>query len=103
MNPNFKARIRLVRSIDRVSLKLGIVVTPACMQMMEQMITNGVTRMQNQGVLEQEPQLRLAEDNLARCLRELGNEAVDLKTFPNIEDKAFNIVMKRLCPIWPYC
>lgn len=103
MNPNFRVQLRLNRAIDRLSLKLGVVVTPACKNLMEQMIANGVTRMHNQGVLEHEPQIRLAEDNIHRCLRELGNEAVEQKTFPNLEDKTFNIVMKRLCPLWPYC
>ena len=93
----------MVQSVEKVSLKLGVVVTPACMQMIEQMIANGITRMQTQGVIENEPQLRLAEDNLARCLRELSDEAVDMKKFPNIDDIMFNIVMKRLCPVWPYC
>lgn len=93
----------MVQSVEKVSLKLGVVVTPACMQMIEQMIANGITRMQTQGVIESEPQLRLAEDNLARCLRELSDEAVDMKKFPNIDDIMFNIVMKRLCPVWPYC
>ncbi len=103
MNPSLRATQRLVQSVERVSLKLGVVVMPACMQMIEQMIANGITRMQNQGVIENESQLRLAEDNLARCLRELSDEAVDMKKFPNIDDVTFNIVMKRLCPVWPYC
>jgi len=103
MNPSFRVQLRLSRAIDRLSLKLGIAVTPACKNLLEQMIATGVTRMQNQGVLEHEPQVRLAEDNLHRCLREFSEEAVELKTFPNIEDKAFHIVMRRMCPVWPYC
>lgn len=103
MNPSFRVQLRLNRTIDRFAVKLGLELTPACKSLMEKMIAVGVTRMQNQGLLEYEPQIRLAEDNINRCLRELGEEAVEHRTFPIIEDKAFNIVMKRLCPLWPYC
>jgi len=79
------------------------VVTPACKSLLDQMIATGVGRMRSQGVLENEPQVRLAEENIGRCLREFGDESVELKTFPKIEDKTYHIVMKRLCPVWPYC
>jgi len=102
-NPQFMAQLRLKHAADRFVIKLGLNMPPACVHQVEQMIHNGITRMQIMGVIDKEPQLRLAEDNLLRCLREMGDEAVEMRTFPQIEDMAFHVIYKKLCPLWPYC
>ena len=67
------------------------------------MIANGIERMRTQGVSEREEQIWFAEQNLSLCLTNLSTTAQAMGTFPRVEDKAFEKVLKELCPIWPYC
>ena len=87
----------------KAATKIGVGLTPACQQMMEDMVGKGITRMENQRVLEREAQVRLAEDNLKKLVSELSVQAAEIGTFPVCDDQAFTKAFQRACPIWPYC
>ncbi len=101
--PAFRLKHRLTQASQRIAQKLGLGVSPGCQQLIEKMIANGVTRMQVQGALEREEQIQLAEDHLRRCLDALSEQAVTAGTFPQVDEHAFQLATKKLCPLWPYC
>lgn len=99
----FQLQQRLKNSYSKKVSKLGLGLTPACRTLMERMINNGIERMEKQGASEREEQVHFAEQNLARCVSRLSVEAQALGTFPLVDDKALDKVLKEQCPMWPYC
>lgn len=99
----FQLQQRLKNSFSKKASKLGLGLTPACRTQMERMINNGVERMEKQGATEREEQIYYAEQNLSRYVNKLSDKAQTLGTFPMVDDKAFDKVLKEQCPMWPYC
>ena len=83
--------------------KLGLGLAPACDQMVENLIRNGVQRMQFSQALEQEDKIHLAERNLHRFIVYMRDKAMEFGTYPVLTEKAFEAAMKGVCPVWPYC
>jgi len=102
-NPVFQAQRRLINFVKRVVAKQGLGMTASCQQMIESTVRNGINRMQTQSVVEQEDKLRLAEDNLRRLIISMGAFAQDTASFPVVDDNCFDLAMKKVCPIWPFC
>ncbi len=94
---------RLARQAQRQMTKVGLGVSAAAVQRLEGMIRKGVARMGTQGVLENEAQIRLAEDNLRRLASQLVKVAEEHRTFPNADEHALDVTLQKLCPLWPYC
>jgi len=99
----FQLQQRLKKSCTKKASKLGLALTPQCRILIERMISNGVERMIKQGATEREEQIHFAEHNLFRYLSGLSDKAQVMGTFPTVDDKAFDKVMREQCPIWPYC
>ena len=103
MLSQFRVQQRLSHTGKRTTIKLGLGMSSSCQQQMDQLIKNGVARMKIQHALEREEQVRLAEDNLRRCLDRLSRLAQDEGTFPLVNEQIFDKAIKELCPFWPYC
>ena len=83
--------------------KLGLGVTPGCQQLVEKMIANGVSRLEHQRALERQEHIIQSQENLRKCVQELGERAQVLGTFPVVDEEAFEEMQKKLSPIWPFC
>ena len=99
----FRVRQRLARFVRRQTTKSGLGISGACQQLLEQTINNGIARMHSQHLLENEPQLRVAEDNLRQLISQLAERALKQGTFPVADHDALDQALKQLCPLWPYC
>lgn len=98
-----RIQLRLNQHANRVVQKLGVGVMASCDQMLQQMISTGVMRMEIQKALEREDKLHLAEENLLACVKMMVAQAQALGTFPTVDEGAFEAAQKKLCPLWPYC
>jgi hypothetical protein len=98
-----RTQLRLNQYARRAVLKAGLGVSAACLHMIEQMIATGVMRMETQSALDREDKLRLAEENLRSCVKEMVQQAQVSGTFPAADEEAFQAALKKLCPMWPYC
>lgn len=98
-----RVQLRLNQYANRVVKKTGLGVSTACQHMLHQMIATGVMRLDTQQALEREDKLRLAEEHLNDCIKEMGQHAQGLGTFPAVDEDAFQAALKKLCPLWPYC
>ena len=83
--------------------KLGLGPTPGCLQSVEKMIAVGVSRLEHQNALQREEQLVQSQENLRKCISELGERAMVLGTFPVVDEEAFEQMQKKLSPMWPFC
>lgn len=99
----FRLHQRLKNCYKKKVSKLGLGLTPACQTLIERMINNGIERMRTQGAMEREEQIWFAEQNLSQYLNKLAHEAQARGTFPLVDDRAVDKVLKEQCPIWPYC
>ena len=102
-NHIFRVRLRLMNFVKRSTSKQGLGMSASCQQMMEGAVRKGINRMETQGVAEQEDKIRLAEDNLRRLIVAMGEFSVDTGSFPIVDDNCFDLAMKKVCPIWPFC
>ncbi|MFC1664126.1 hypothetical protein ACFL17_00675 [Pseudomonadota bacterium] len=102
-NPTFRVRLRLMNFVKRITSKQGLGMSAPCQQMMEGTVRKGINRMETQGVAEKEDKIRLAEDNLRRLIVAMGGFSVDTGSFPIIDNDCFDLAMKKVCPIWPFC
>ena len=98
-----RLRQRLRKHCNRRASKLGVGLTPACRNLMDRMINNGVERMVSQGAVEREEQILVAERNLAYYVQRLSTEAQRTGTYPRVDGKVFDTVFNIECPLWPYC
>lgn len=103
----YQLRLRVqnqfMQMAKRRMTKLGLGLTPACQNLVDKMISVGVSRLEHQRALEREEQLIMSEANLNRCLSEMQNRALALGTYPIVDDEAFNQMYKKLSPMWPFC
>lgn len=99
----FRLHQRLRNCANKRISKLGLGLTPSCYTLVERMIKNGVERMESQGAAQREEQIWYAEQNLARYLTNISSRAQSAGTFPQVDEKVFEQVLKEQCPIWPYC
>lgn len=83
--------------------KLGLGPTPGCLQLVEKMISVGVTRLEHQRALDREEHIIQSQENLRKCIAELSERAMVLGTFPVVDEKAFNQMQKKLSPMRPFC
>ena len=91
------------QAAKRQITKLGLGPTPACQQLVEKMIAIGVSRLENQHLLEREELIIQSQESLRKCMVELGDRAVVLGTFPVADEDAFKQMQKKLSPMWPFC
>lgn len=94
---------RLKRVATKRATKLGLGLTPSCNTLIEQMIANGIERMQGQGAADREEHILMAEQNLARYLTKLSEEAQAIGSYPLVGARVFDNVLKDQCPVWPFC
>lgn len=103
----YQLRLKVFNSFARVTkrrlTKLGVGLTPACQHLFDKMITVGVSRLEHQRALERQEQILRAEDNLMRCIHELQERAQILGTYPIVDEEAFNQMLKKMSPLWPFC
>ena len=72
-------------------------------QRIEKFIDRGVLRMSFGNVIEQDEKVNLAKRNLEQLIDYMGNMARDQGTHPSLQEHAFNEVMVKSYPLWPYC
>lgn len=99
----FRAQRQLSAAGKRAVVKHGLGLSSTCQHQLDRMIRTGVERLRSQRALAQDDKLRLAEDNLARCVRRMGEEAERLGTFPVVDERCLSGALTSLCPLWPYC
>ena len=83
--------------------KIGLIPSVPCQQLIEKMISVGISRLENQRALEREEQIILSEQNLLKCLAVLHDRANLMGTFPDVNEEAFDQMQKKLSPMWPFC
>ena len=98
-----RVQLRLNQFANRLLEKQGVGVTPSCEQMLQRLITTGVSRMEIQKALEREDKLRLTEEHLLSCIKMMAEQAQALGSFPVVDEAAFEAALKKLCPLWPFC
>lgn len=101
-NQRFRVQQRLKACVNKKAGKLGLSLTPACMMLMEKMITNGISRLESQRVLEKEEQLWFAEQNLSKYISNLSNNAQEAGTYPISDENIFDTTIKSTGPLWPF-
>ena len=103
----FQLRFRVQTEFNQLAkrrvTKLGLGLSPGCLQLLEKMISVGVSRLEHQRALEREEQLMLSEQNLLKCVDVLLERSNVLGTFPIVNEEAFDQMQKKLSPMWPFC
>jgi hypothetical protein len=77
-------------------------ITPSADTFLKSFIHKGVARLISEGYAKDETRIKLAEDNLVKFIERTAME--DRKMgFKYFREPTFNVVLKFLCPIWPFC
>ena len=103
----FKTRVRVrTRFCHFVRRRLesrSLAVIPACERLFDEMISVGVTRLEQKGWLEREDQLVSCEHCLHEWVQEIHDHVISQGTFPIVDVDTFQAMHFRMCPLWPFC
>ncbi len=83
--------------------KLGVKLEHRCAGYMDRILTQAIDRMALARVLERADKLIQAQENLSEFIDCLCKHAKDLRSYPEIGEKAFDRAKLEKCPIWPLC
>jgi len=76
--------------------------SPCSEQWMEDIVSIGVDRMAMDKVFEKQEMVHLAEENIKHLMEYLSDQAKTYRSFPYMEDLAFDMAMEECSPLWPY-
>lgn len=99
----FRVQRHLSATLKRAVVRHGLGLSSTCQQQLERTIRTGVERMRSQRALLQEDKLRLAEENLVRCIQRMGEESERSGAFPLVDEDCLSSALTGMCPLWPYC
>ena len=98
-----RLRRQLKQYATRLVARAGLVLSPACEQMLIQFIDVGVQRLEAARLAEDAIKIRAAEDGLRRLVKRLGEHTQRQGRFPVVDHEAYRAAVKDLCPLWPFC
>lgn len=98
-----RLRRQLRQHATRLVARSGLALSPACDQMLTQLVDVGVQRLEAARLAEDPIKIRTAEDALRRLVRRLGDHTQRLGRFPVVDHEAYRAALKDLCPLWPFC
>ena len=97
------AKNQLAYFVKRRMDKLGVTFEYRCAGQMDRMLTHAIDRMILARVIDRADKVMQAQDNLADFIDCLCKHAMELRSYPEIGEKAFDRAKLEKCPIWPLC
>jgi hypothetical protein len=93
---------RLINIMKRELEVQNLQLSPYCVQQLEQVIGQGVKRMQSSKAIDHAGHVMQAERNLKTLVQHFGAWARDEGTFPQLTNAGFDTALA-VCPtLWPY-
>jgi hypothetical protein len=97
------AKNQLSYFVKRRMEKLGVKFERRCAGYMDRILSHAIERMALARVLDRADKIIQAQENLSEFIDCLCKHAKELRSYPEITERAFDRAKLEKCPSWPLC